>query len=1232
MQTLTAEQETQRTNTFNDIVYVAHIEFGGNTGTKYYSNRTITIDGNVYEPILEVPFGDGQKYVDTGFGGSVVGSSRVLGLLQEDTYNFSLLIEEPGVVGVTLKFGSIFKTPANTYVEADILFEPTYIIDDYVISQTMTQLKMLDILTYKGESLPAIGRLIDATNYTKAPVESYGKMVPIIFGSVKKSTLIPIDIGAKTNLDGSLYQTEKTVSVDDVSKFPTSGTIRINNEWIKYNAVSTTANTFGTASSPVTRGYINDRGEDTADVNHNDGEVVYQVQDSYYYAVADHKCKALEALYADNTIINTNDYTVYSQNIAEKPVTFVALNRIPEKVELSDSTSTKLLNGSEDLVTELSDLGLINGSLLWNYGALNSTQASTGGNQWADAVDADTTTSIAGLNETYPIFNVVFNGVLDAGDDLYGEIEKVRIFINWFTSKSWSTRTHPFFYLISGGDDPGHQSDNYPLFRPESEDFNVLSASHSHNHDIDQQVSSLELSVNNSTAATINDVGFKNFQGVRGTSINLWYDSYDKVLDDSAQTYNQVYSLANRSGAKTIMQDDAYNAKFGFDSNDADETAMVNEITSDIWMNSATISNNNKLYPLNSKISYSIFLNATSSITGSTWRISLGMNSIWGSDMFPFYYNSDNKLYDTTGEFVDVDEIMTSPYSLTKDIAEYQLSEKDVLTGNIEIDVYDATTKSSWSDGLVDSSGAAWGCYLLLKGSISYTKTSPDITLSFSQNNEGGVQASDVESSSSSSWVLQKKNITDFINTYGGWNCFNGIQIVVNSGGLSDSDDGNEEVYILDTGLEIEYKPKTTKLSLEDINADVKGIDSVGDGSGTLITNPEGVITHLLTDSNFMGLDSGVIDTTTFNAFESARSTYAYARRIGEQTTLKELLNSACFEAYGKLSMDGNKIYLKSDKSLFQASDSVFSITTNHILGAISKDMKATDTIVNQLMLNYNYNNYLNTNEDTYADNNLGSQEVYGLRSAGYELQWFQNETNQATVADISSKLLEKHGNKWMYAAVQAPLILSHLQRMDVCKITDAYESLNTYGQIISTLRLDHKSIQVILEINQQRQEVYTYDDNNYIYVTSSGQEMVFVLGGVIVAVLSTRALKLKGQVSETPTLAGTFNNDPVEYQSNAFYFKGYDGLAKIRINSSGDISIIGNGVKETGYNQIVFGANVMNGDYITNLSTANEYIWFSLSNDFTQATNLTDIPMYYNGGNNYAITISGLNIKEYSI
>jgi hypothetical protein len=295
--------------------------------------------------LLVLKFDAGWAYLSDRDLGAAEGLSHdYLGLVREWGELSDLPLDEEGVaetreLTVTLwnggdpPFSDRFGEQDPESIEAELWqwFEGTpesaaVLIDTFTVADPIAydeagQELRLDLVTVSVKIDQTIGELIEAEDYPNAPEESVGRVIPLVFGTVPDLPCNCIDAPAECKLALTILPTDKTIAVDDASKFPGSGVIQIDDERLLYRSRTDTAFTISA------RGYAG-----TVAVDHLSGRVVAEVAD-YVFAACKGPVKEITQVRVDGLVPET-DYTL---QITTNPAT-ITFDGPPKVSALAEAT------------------------------------------------------------------------------------------------------------------------------------------------------------------------------------------------------------------------------------------------------------------------------------------------------------------------------------------------------------------------------------------------------------------------------------------------------------------------------------------------------------------------------------------------------------------------------------------------------------------------------------------------------------------------------------------------------------------------------------------------------------------------------------------------------------------------------------------------------------------------------------------------------------------------------
>jgi len=171
------------------------------------------------------------------------------------------------------------KDPAELYLWFHGLADPPQImfrgyVRNYVFEDdTMITLTIQD----EAERLQKyIGTKVTVDDYPDANPSDVGRVIPIVYGAVKKLRCLEVEAGGVTTLRSGITSTDTNIEVSEPDNLPSSGTVQIDDEQIHYTGKS------GNQLTGVTRGYSS-----TVATSHQMGASVWEVRGSYKYLAAE---------------------------------------------------------------------------------------------------------------------------------------------------------------------------------------------------------------------------------------------------------------------------------------------------------------------------------------------------------------------------------------------------------------------------------------------------------------------------------------------------------------------------------------------------------------------------------------------------------------------------------------------------------------------------------------------------------------------------------------------------------------------------------------------------------------------------------------------------------------------------------------------------------------------------------------------------------------------------------
>ena len=185
-------------------------------------------------------------------------------------------LNEIGIEGVECRLYAMDVGPYdNSTIKLQLVFEGRF---QQLVSATASEvvIRIDGRGAYFARSLDHLVR----DSYPQAPTAFASRLQPLLYGRVNPWPLIPVDVGVVGELESSLAAAATScVIAEDVSRWPTSGTVQIEYERVTYSGKTDATRTL----TGLTRGR-----DGTTDSAHPAAAVVIQVPtDGYKFLVAD---------------------------------------------------------------------------------------------------------------------------------------------------------------------------------------------------------------------------------------------------------------------------------------------------------------------------------------------------------------------------------------------------------------------------------------------------------------------------------------------------------------------------------------------------------------------------------------------------------------------------------------------------------------------------------------------------------------------------------------------------------------------------------------------------------------------------------------------------------------------------------------------------------------------------------------------------------------------------------
>jgi len=458
VKTFSPEMELCRQGRSHDIAWLAELDWDDGFGR--YSSRPVTIGGFAYRPILvaiqglrlampSVVPGDGER----------CGAARIelVNTAEEGDQRFEILAESQGLEGRTVRVGFVFLDPDVVLESSDIVWIQTYQIEAAVLETCKAILYVRESPEVAGQRLA--GRKLLPSLDPTVSAASLGQMIPLIFGRVERSRLLPFRVGRRGLLRVALQPEHTMVWVEDAGIFPDAGTVQIEDEIIVYAAVDRTNHTLGRDDSPVVR---------AAPAYHRPGTAVDWIPEGgFEYLVADHPCHEVGSIYSGSRVVDAAAYTIETEQLDGREVQKVVFPQLPTEVSYGSVLQTRRIDGRAD-------------ENLWGSGDGNAAESAL------SAVDGAGQATAAVLAATQTPLEIEYLGDLSAGATIFGQLRRCRLSVEFSASQRWSVASEIRVTVGRGGESVTHI-----LNRPPLDENSVTFPAHSHADTIRDEVADI---------------------------------------------------------------------------------------------------------------------------------------------------------------------------------------------------------------------------------------------------------------------------------------------------------------------------------------------------------------------------------------------------------------------------------------------------------------------------------------------------------------------------------------------------------------------------------------------------------------------------------------------------------------------------------------------------------------------------------------------------------------------
>lgn len=158
------------------------------------------------------------------------------------------------------------------------------------------------------------------------------------------------------------------------------------------------------------------------------------------------------------------------------------------------------------------------------------------------------------------------------------------------------------------------------------------------------------------------------------------------------------------------------------------------------------------------------------------------------------------------------------------------------------------------------------------------------------------------------------------------------------------------------TTLTFPMSPRHIRPELDDnrVFATLRGVESAGDSTGSVIDNPADVIEEYLLNAKLMGLASTDLDTASFTAAKAALTGKVGWAQIEAQQGL-QVIQEIARQCHSVLFFDQGKVFITVLSNTPGTSIKTFDVTTNDniLLGSLAIAESSVDDIINELTVKW---------------------------------------------------------------------------------------------------------------------------------------------------------------------------------------------------------------------------------------------------------------------------------------
>lgn len=1086
--TVNALQNAARLSRWQRVIWIAKVSWAAPIGTKYYAQRNGISVGQTISAILDAIPACPTKF-EPGIAATPLAGTTQL-VLRNDPLSATgieaVLEDAIGIQGTAVEIYVVFEPlDKSALADSDWWLLNKYRIDSPPMVQNspkpILSFRLVDAIASKGSRL--IGRTITRELFANInmPPESWGKMIPHIYGSVPDCLAIPVITGHATELDGEIDFEDTSLFVKDTTGFPDRAIVLIDEEQIQYNNIDRTNH----ALLECQRAQNN-----TEATEHSDGAAVIEILPTYWFALSNHQNQAVT-----NKRVNGQAFTVTESVLAidGQNVTFLLISGLPTIDEMSPGAQDDIFDGTR------SDWANNVASTCDSYVLLDTGQYGIEATTAIGAVDPKD-----GRGVTFALLDAEEAKSLLAVDhttDYSGRAGKllgIEAVIKF--------RVLPKTNLIEAGNEKDGRT---PAEDFVYGDWNVLVV----RGVTEIAAADLPRPSIESMRGTLDDIGLQPLLAEHGdrftevgrsstgsnyqsgfASIEVWNTQRDHFI--LYKPWDAFGDLP--AGSPVIGKFDSWETQLFFREGDFYPGGPVNSPPLLLGIDNTT----GKAI----LTSPQIFVEVTKPNDSGRGRIdisaTMGAETAtrdpepsdsgpeWGS-----YSVSEGQTRLVTlsfgaGPYTD-QELATARIRI-RAVSRSPLAPATTALGRLEETNFEIGV-SVWVQASVDLKGRT----VPIEG--AETRLSKRLLMSSTPEQEFAV------------------DLTNYARITGGfsdpWQIFaETLKIVID--GPNDAANTEVKVLVQDIFFRVNNRPMRRRtLRPEEIvvTADVEGIvgDNLRAGSGTrLATRPEDVIWDLLTSAIGWGLADADVDGTALLASLVDKQDWRFARRIADRETGAQLLTPACLQSGIRNFVESGLLkFIESALPATTDVDTKAEITRTLTMATIQKEHSPRDMLANELTIRYAADRFGEWGGVAKAEDATAQSGGFGVLPLAIDADWIR-ET--ATAEALVDEMLDAASSPFLLYRLRTPILWGvHLETGDAVSLTDSVARLDGVpGRIVGSSfpAGKNRSFTVMARARAIHWWEAIGDATTYIDVFH-GSRFIFVINGTKVAVLDVNGI-----------------------------------------------------------------------------------------------------------------------------